>query len=116
MGIISESSNEKGQTHPDGNMVQMILNDFQLIRIFFQTGFAQTQNISSTTTFHITTILSHFTASLALKKRHWATDNGRAFEKFSFHASTLYCFFLSLYTTDHLQKNTSVQSATYFDF
>jgi len=113
IGIISESSKANGPTHHDGNIVHTILNIFQLIRICFPTGFDHTQNISSTTTFHITTTLSHFLASISLKNLPWFIERGRAVLKFSFQAKTLYCFFLSLYTADALQKNTSVHIVTY---
>ena len=96
IGMMSESSKEKGQTHPEGMIVHMILNTFQLTSIVFQTGFDHSQKISSTTTFQMTTTRSHFIASLVLKNLHSFIPSGRACEKFSFQESTLYCFFLSL--------------------
>jgi len=96
IGIIKESSKENGQTHPEGIIVQIILKTFQLISICFQTGFDQTQKISSTITFQITTTLSHFLASPELKNLQSFIHKGIATEKFSFQAKTLYCFFLSL--------------------
>jgi hypothetical protein len=115
IGIISESSKENGQTHHEGIIVHIILNDLPLINMDFHTGLLHSQNTSSTMTFQITTTLSHFMASVEVKNLHSFMPRGRAIEKFSFHAKTLYCFFLSLYTTDHLQKYISVQIDIYLE-
>lgn len=96
IGIMSESSKEKGHTHPEESIVPMILKVFQLTRMDFPTGFAPSQKMSSTTIFHMITTRSHLIASLSEKNLHSFIDRGRALEKFSFPARTLYCFFLSL--------------------
>lgn len=116
MGRITESSKEKGPTHPEDFKVPTMVQILPLTRISFPTGLLPAPNTSSTITFPITTTLSHLFASDSLKNLPWSTERGMALGNCSFQARTLYCFLVSQYTSEALQKNISVPVVTYFAF
>jgi hypothetical protein len=113
IGIIRESSKEKGPTPQEGKMVPMTRNIFPLNNTSFPMGFDPSQKISSTITLPITTTRSPRIASSGVKNLPRLIPNGSTSGKFSLPARRLYCFSFPLKTMELRPKKTSVPREMY---